>query len=471
METTTPAARKLILPLAFALTCVVLTLSVFHSFGGALPLEAKGYRINVPLQTPLNLVQGSNVQIAGVKVGKIVDVQRRGNEAVATLQLGAQYAPLHAGARVIARTKTLLGESYLEIAPGPSNAKPVPDGGSLASSQVQPSVQLDQFLSTFDRPTRLRTQNLFSGLARALDGRAHAFNNSLGWTAPLSAGLDGVLGTLNAQKADLQRLLAGSADVLRALGRREGVLQAAVKSGNEVLDVTAERNQALAATVDALPAFLRELRATSDTIAAESPALNAAVAALRPVAPLVRPTLDEIRADAPQFRRLFLRLPATIAAGERGLPTLPGILDAARSGFQGFYPTARELIPIAQLVAANPTAPAAPFAAVASVTGGTFVGPGGLVLHAATGLPTVWNETLGGWLKRLPTNVMNPYVKPGGLDDIAKLGYVKAFDCRNVHNRPYLPATGSGSPPCVLQGPWTFNGKSAFYPRLELAAP
>jgi hypothetical protein len=78
---------------------------------------------------------------------------------------------------------------------------------------------------------------------------------------------------------------------------------------------------------------------------------------------------------------------------------------------------------------------------------------------------------MAGWVRRLPTNVQNPYIKPGGLLDLAKLGYDKAFDCRNIHNTLWLPPTGTGAPPCVLQGAWEFNGKKAFYPRLTLAPP
>ena len=90
-------------------------------------------------------------------------------------------------------------------------------------------------------------------------------------------------------------------------------------------------------------------------------------------------------------------------------------------------------------MAANPTSPAAPFADVAALTNGIFVGPDGLVQHYAKGLPTVWNETIGGWKQRLPTNRLNPYVKPGGQKDIAELGYVKMFDCRNTDNRRVRP--------------------------------
>ncbi|MHB8689989.1 MAG: MlaD family protein [Solirubrobacteraceae bacterium] len=471
METRTPSARMLVLPVAFALTCIVLTLLVFNSFGGKLPFTPEGYRVTVPLQNASNLVPGSGVEIAGVTIGKVVDVQRSGDGAQTTLQIQSPYAPIRSGASAIARTKSLIGEAYIEIAPGPQSAKAIPDGGRLPSSRVQANVQLDQFLHAFGPDTRMRMRQLFAGLSNALATRTQSLNDSFGWAAPTSGNVNEVLDTLEKQKAELQGLFASSADVLRAIGGREGLLRSAVTAGNDVLAVTAQRDTELAATVHALAPFLNQLKATSNTITAASPDLNAAVAALLPVAPTVLPALNDIKAAAPQFRGLFHDLPGTIAAGEHGLPALTAIVSAARTAFHQFYPTSRELIPIIQLMAANPTAPEAPFADVASVMSGVFVGPGGLVQHYTAGLPTIWNETIGGWVKRLPTNILNPYLKPGGQLDIAKLGYIKSFDCRNIHNPLYLPATGTGSPPCVQQGPWTFNGKSAFYPRLTQAPP
>jgi phospholipid/cholesterol/gamma-HCH transport system substrate-binding protein len=471
MENRAPSPRLLILPVGFALLCIVLTMIVYASFGGALPFTPDGYRLTVPLTSASNLVQGSNVEVAGVTIGKVVNVRRNGNGALATLQIQPPYTPLHVQARAIARTKTLLGEAFIEIAPGPRSAAPIPDGGRLASSHVLRQVQLDQFLQTFGPRTRQRMRQLFSGLSTALAGQGQALNNSLGWAAPLSSNLDDVLRTVDGQRADVQGLIASSANVMQAIGSRQGVLRSAVTAGNDVLTVTAQRNRALAAVVRATAPFLGQLRATSNTISADSPTLNAAVRELLPVAPLVAPAIGEITSAAPQFRSLFRGLPATIRAGDHGLPALSAMITSAQTAFHQFYPTSRQLIPIIQLMAADPTVPAAPFADVANLTGGVFAGPGGMVQHYATGLPTVWNETVGGWVKRLPTNILNPYVKPGGQLDIARLGYIKSFDCRNIHNPLFLPALGTGSPPCVQQGPWTFNGKSAFYPRLTEAPP
>jgi hypothetical protein len=334
---------------------------------------------------------------------------------------------------------------------------------------VQRNVQLDEFLQTFGPDTRKRMHALFTDLSKAVAGRGQAINDVLGSAAPVSGNVDQVLGAIDDQRSDLQGLVASSAGVLNAIGERQGLVRAAVSAGDDVLSVTARRNRGLRATVRAFPPFLRQLRTTARAITTASPDLNAAVGSLQPVARQLVPALRQINAAAPEFRALFKALPSTISAGRRGLPALGSMITTSRRAFAEFYPTSRELIPIIQLMAANPSVPEAPFADVAALTNGVFVGPGGLVQHFAKGLPTVWNETIGGWVKRLPTNILNPYVKPGGQTDIAKLGYVKSFDCRHTKNPAYIPSTGTGSPPCVLQGPWEFNGKSAFYPRLEIA--
>ncbi|HYF26985.1 MAG TPA: hypothetical protein VD931_14675, partial [Baekduia sp.] len=272
-------------------------------------------------------------------------------------------------------------------------------------------------------------------------------------------------------RRDLEGLVAASADVLGVIGDEDGLVRTAITAGDDVLDLTGRRARGVRATVRALPPFLRQLRATSRTVADASPDLRRAIRALEPVAPEAQPALAAIRRAAPEFRELFRALPGTVAAGRAGLPALTAMLRPTRDALREFHPTSRELIPLMQLIAVNPEGPAASFANVAALVNGVMVGPGGLVQHYAKGLPTVWNETIGGWKTRLPTNILNPYVKPDGLRDIERHGYVKAFDCRNTDNPGYLPSTGNGSPPCVLQGPWTFNGVEAFYPRLQQSPP
>jgi hypothetical protein len=161
-----------------------------------------------------------------------------------------------------------------------------------------------------------------------------------------------------------------------------------------------------------------------------------------------------------------------VSAGKRGLPAAQNIVAAIPPSFAKIYPASRQLIPFLQLLA--------PFSDVLT---GSFFGNGGQafngtyrlgegnIQNAVTIVPTVWNESLLGWIKKLPSNRPNPYPKPGSPLEIAKGGLL-SYDCRQTQNIAYLPPTGGqGAPECRLQGPWKFNGKSRFFPHLTLAKP
>src|SRR5438094_238225 len=154
MRTATSHRRLLALAIGFSLLCIVLTIFTFRSFGGATPLASHGYRVHVPMPDSQTLLTGSDVRTSGVKIGKVVSVARSGNHAVVTIELGSQFVPMRSGASAIFREKTLLGEGYLEIAPGPPGAAPIPEDGYLAANQVRSAVTLGAFLSTFSPATR-----------------------------------------------------------------------------------------------------------------------------------------------------------------------------------------------------------------------------------------------------------------------------------------------------------------------------
>src|SRR6267154_863061 len=106
MATQTPPLRRLIPLVAFVLICVLLSVFVYMSFGGKFPFAPTGYQVELPLPNALNLVEGSDVETAGVVVGRVSNVRRAGSGALAMLDLTPQYAPLRSGATAIVRTKT-----------------------------------------------------------------------------------------------------------------------------------------------------------------------------------------------------------------------------------------------------------------------------------------------------------------------------------------------------------------------------
>ncbi len=472
METQIPRRGKLIVPVAFAIATVIVATFTWISFGGSIPFAPAGYRVSAAFRQASNLYAGDDVRIAGVNVGQVVGLQRDGNRARVTMQLQPRFAPLHSDARAILRTKTLLGEAYIEIAPGDRRSAAIPDGGSMSPRQIVASQQLSDVLSTFNPQTRRQLQQLLAGFAAAVRGRGEDLNQSIGWSAPAMANFGALLQTLDGQRAQLAQLIGGAGEVLTAVGNRQGALQAAITAGNRVFRVIAQRSAGLRATVDAFPAFLTQLRGTANDAQNAVGDLNGAVDALRPVAPLVTPALTATATLSAQLKPLFGALPALEADGRYGLPAGTAILRAARPAFDRLLPAIEQIVPVLQLSAAVRDSIVAAFANVASVGEGQIVQSNSPPHHFLAATTLVWNEAIGGYQKRLPTNRQNTYPAPDSENDIAH-GGLKAYDCRNTHNPLIVPVIppGTGAPPCVTQGPWTFNGLSRYFPRLQPAKP
>lgn len=465
METRNPPLTRLLPIVVLLVMAVVVTVALWRAFGGSVPLEPKGYRVETVLPHASNLHPHADVRISGVDVGKVVGVHRDDGRARVELEIEARYAPLPSDTRVMLRSKTLLGEAYLELTPGSPGSPRVPEGGALPARQSVATQRLDDVLQTFGPSTRADLRDLLGGLAGALAGREAQLNSSLGRLAPITADLDTVASELARQRVALATLVDRSGGIFAVLGRRQGAMRAAIEAGNRLLGTTSRRSESLAATVRELPGFLREADGSFARLGAASADLEGAVDALEPSVPVLRPALAAIREEAPSFRRLFKGLPGVIAAGRRGMPPLTRILEAAGPALTQVYPASRELIPVFQLMGLVRDSITLTLANVGQIHGGYMVGAGNRVTNYVPGVITLWNETIAGWVKRLPTHRGNAYPKPGFLEDI---GRYKSYDCRHTGNPLVVPALGA-APPCVTQGPWTFNGVTAYYPRLRRA--
>src|SRR5215207_6993458 len=122
--------------IAFAFSCFAILLYLWLTFGGGVPLAAKGYRVTAPFPEATTLAQEADVRISGVKVGegKTKDV----------MEVEAKYAPLPVDTKAILRQETLLGETDVELPPGSRTADKIPDGGSLEPGAIGDTEQLDE---------------------------------------------------------------------------------------------------------------------------------------------------------------------------------------------------------------------------------------------------------------------------------------------------------------------------------------
>lgn len=472
METRAPSVGAILAAVLFALSCFGATLFVWRSFGGPTPLSPEGYRFTASFDQAATLTPNADVRVSGVPVGKVIRVRPVGLRTDALIELERRFAPLRADARAILRSKTLLGETFVELTRGTPSAPTLRDGGRLSTRRIAPTQQLDEVLSAFDEPTRRSFRRLLGDLSASLDGSSRDLSAALGNAGVATDELADVAIALDAQRPAVAALVRDTGRVLRALGRREADLRTLVAAGDEVFSATAARNRELAATVRALPPFLVELRATLR--AAELTALDAAptLRTLRPVAPLLRPGLVEGARLAPELEALFRNLRPVQIATRTGLPALSRIFDASPPLLDVVHRAARELIPVLELLNLYRRDIVAAFANVAASTNASTPGPDGTPQHYLRTLVPLNSEGPTGQAQRLPSNRHNPYLAPGAQENYLR-GGLRAFDCRNLSNPQTIPVAppGTGAPPCLVQGPWTFRGTTRHFPHVERDAP
>jgi phospholipid/cholesterol/gamma-HCH transport system substrate-binding protein len=462
-------AREVLVAALFTLSCILGILYVWDRFGGTLPLRPHGWVFHSYFDQAANLADNEDVRVAGVKVGRVISVSPSSGLTDAKMELGAKYAPLPLDTHAILRSKTLLGENYVELTFGSPTAPKLSEYGYLPYRQVAATQQVDQVLGAFDAPTRAALKQFLADFSSALDGEGTSLNGAVADAAPAVTDLQQTVAILDRQGADVQRLVNASGVALRAIAGNSGALQSLVTSGDQVLGATAARNRALTQTVGALPPLLAQLRPALEQVQATSQDAAPTLHALAPVAPLVAPALSQADTLAPTLTRLFHALPATTASVRRGVPAATDVVGSVKTLSGALDAAGRQLVPVIQFAVKYIHDLISTSANLGAATEGTVTDPNGSTQHYARVLVPLISEGIVGVTSRSPTSRANPYPAPGAY------GLLQSFDCRNTANPPGFPvfpgAANPGAPPCVTAQPWSFQGASRSYPQVQPFAP
>src|SRR6202035_2767713 len=264
METGSPRISRVITMVLFAFSCVGLLLFLWLSFGGTIPLNSQGYRFKVAFTHAYDLADYADVRIAGVNVGKVVAKSRSasGNRTVATIELDKQFAPIHTDALAILRTKTLLGETYVQLTLGKRGTPFLRDGGTLSDSRVENAVQLNQVFDTFNPATRQAFRQWQQELATAVNGNGQNLSNVLGNLPTFAVNLTDLLQVLDVQHAAVVSLVRNGGTTFDALNRDPAALRNLITAGETTFRTTAANHNALADVFHIFPTFLTEQRLT-----------------------------------------------------------------------------------------------------------------------------------------------------------------------------------------------------------------
>jgi phospholipid/cholesterol/gamma-HCH transport system substrate-binding protein len=454
-----PKPASLAAMVVFGLSCFGLMLFMWTSFGGSIPLKPTGYRYYADFNEATQLTANADVRISGVTVGRVAAVEPRLTNTRATIEVGHQYAPIAATSKAILRSKTLLGETYIEITPGARSAPRLKDGAVLPASQVLPTTELDEILRALDPATRKDLQKLLGGLSHGLRGRGQDLNQSLGNLAPFAEDSTQALRVLDSQHHAVERLVRDTGQVLDAISRRDGQLSTLVTAGDRLLGTTARRNAQLTRAVQILPTTLQELRPTMDALAATARDAAPVVHDLRAGGKVFASALRDTSVLAPRVRSLLADVDTLAGASRAGLPAATKVVNATRPVFQVLDPALRELVPIIQYLGVFKQDLITSFANLAAATQATQRSePGGDPVHYLRVIVPFTEEGLATQAKRLPSNRHNPYFAPEPLRKLPQ--GLESFDCANA---------GSGTeaaPPCMVQTQVEFQGRRTAYPHV-----
>jgi virulence factor Mce-like protein len=485
---TAPKPSRIAAMVIFAASCVGLLLFLWLSFGGTVPLQPQGYRFSVEFNQAVELGTQAEVEIAGVSVGKVLQVglDRHTGLTRAVIQIDPRFAPRPADTRAILRQKTLLGETYVQLSFGSPSGPKLADGGQLPQGQVAPTVQLDQILSTFDPATRQAFESWLAQDGIALTDRGEDFNAALAELYPFATNVQSVLAVLNRDSAATRVLLADGAQVLDAVSASPSQLQGLIGNADTVFSATAAQASSLAAAVRAFPAFLAATQQTVARVGTFASSAKPLVDELRPAAVKLSPALEAIARLAPELRSVLVEIGPLTRAASSGEPALARFLNDSVPLLARLTPYLGGVVPVIDYIDAYKRELAGFFANTAAATQGEQLNIAQTkMLHYLRISNPVNPETLTAYQQRPYSNRANAYLQPGGyLDLLEGLPVLGSYLCTSnplPTIGPTIPATlagvlrsvyytdDPGGPPCRAQALLgkTLTGSPQTFPHLQ----
>lgn len=416
MSKRTPSTAQLLVIAGFALSCFGILLFLWITFGGPTPFKAKRYEIKVQFNEATQLAEQSDVRISGVSVGKVqsIEVAPNGRQAQATIVIDDKYGPIPRSTRAILRIKTLLGETYVELAPGNAGGPALPDGGKLPAANIADSVQLDEIFRTFDPRTRAAFQEWQRQAAVAIQGRGQDFSNAFAEFEPTFAEFDRLFRVLDTQRLAVRQLFRNGAITFRALRGREGQLAELIRNSNAVFQTAAARDRDIEALFRAFPTFLDESKLTVERLREFSLNATPLMRQLVPAAEELSPTLVAFSRLSPQAKGFFEGLSTVIDRAPSGFPAVRKLFrDEFPVLLRAIDPFLRNLNPILKGLDLYKGEITAAMANVAAATNAVHLdSTGSKQIHYLRALGPFGPESLATFSNRLTTNRNSAYSQP-----------------------------------------------------------
>jgi phospholipid/cholesterol/gamma-HCH transport system substrate-binding protein len=276
--------------------------------------------------------QGQSVDIAGVKVGDITDVQLRNGRAVVTMKMKKKYAGVHRDATLLLRPKTGLNDIIAQLSPGSKDQPLLKDGATIPVAQTLPNVNTDEILASLDADTRDYLKLLLGGLGGGLKGEGRPLSATFRRFEPTGRDLLRITRALAGRRQNLRRVIHNFQLISTEVGSRDTELARLVDSSNAVFAAFAHQEGNLRQTIRELPGALGATRSalhSTDVLARQlGPALQRLRPGARALAPSLRATRPFLAKTAPVIQNRLR--PFTRAARPTVQALRPAAADLAK---------------------------------------------------------------------------------------------------------------------------------------------
>lgn len=216
--------RTLAIFVSFGVICALLLLLLYNTMVNGLPGDSRSYSA---LFTHVSgLSQGDDVRVAGVRVGKVEDIEIVDDGAKVSFELSNDQ-PLLDNTQLVMRYQNLLGQRYLSIVQGEKRGAELPAESTIPMSRTSPGFDLTELLNGFRPLLEVlepdQVNQLATSVIKVLQGEGSTIESVLKQTSELTsyvANRDQVIGEVLTNLTPVLNDLAGQGDALRSTAKQ-----------------------------------------------------------------------------------------------------------------------------------------------------------------------------------------------------------------------------------------------------------
>lgn len=343
MSGASPALKRLLAGGGLLLAVIlVVALGTGASGGGG---GGGDYRVRAIFDTASFLVPGEDVKVAGVKVGAIesLDVTPQNKAAIVLRIDDPAFKDFKQDASCTIRLQSLIGEKFVACEPTQprdANSPPAPPLRKIRSgpgkgeyllpvTNTSSPVDLDLLNNIMRVPERQRFALIINELGTGLAGNGQALRAVIRRADPALQQFDRVLAILASQNRVLANLARDSDTALAPVAAQSQSISDFVDKAGQTAAATAERGDALEASFQRFPEFLRQLTPTAKRLGEFAAAGT--------------PVMANLRIAAPSVNRLFEQIGPFSAAALPAFRTLGNASDTLRGALTASQPVIRDV--------------------------------------------------------------------------------------------------------------------------------